>query len=320
MYILQRALDGLPICRVLGRPIATAVAHGRGPGDASPARARLNDGSADATAALVKAQMANYPWLRLIDLAQNGGKAKALNHGLAVARASLVLTVDADSYLFRDALRNIVERYFEDPSRQGGHDMLSLDGSYHVPLAERRSVEVFINRDWVETRNALDNGIDFTFAGAALEQGIGEYVTLVGTAAHQDFSDGNHRNHARLRLIVQPRLDLGLTLQARYRMYTSGTSDIAGAYFNPDRYSEAMLALGWRKRVRGWMTSLTAGLGQQRVAGAAHTPTRLLEVGLQSPPSSKQSVRMHAGVNRSASFGGPDYTYRYAQAEWIVGF
>lgn len=205
-------------------------------------------------------------------------------------------------------------------ARQGGHDLLTLDGSYHIPLAERRSVELFINRDWVETRNALDGGIDFTFAGAALEQGLGEYVTLIGTAAYQDFSDGNHRNHARLKLIYQPRLDLGLTLQARYRMYTSGTSDSPGAYFNPDRYGEAMLAVGWRQRVGGWMASATAGLGQQRVADAAHTPTRLLEAGLQSPPSGKQSVRLRAGVNRSASFGGPDYTYRYAQAEWIVAF
>ena len=205
-------------------------------------------------------------------------------------------------------------------ARQGGHDQLSLDGSYHIALAERRSVEVFINRDWIETRNALDDGIDFTFAGVALEQGVGPHVTLVGTAAYQDFSDGNHRNHGRLKLVYQPWLDLGLTLQARYRMYTSGTSDLPGAYFNPDRYSEAMLAVGWRQRVQGWLASATAGLGQQRVADAPHTSTRLLEVGLQSPPSGNQSVRVRAGVNRSASFGGPDYSYRYAQAEWIVRF
>jgi len=39
-------------------------------------------------------------------------------------------------------------------SRQGGHDLLSLDGNYHATLAERSGLELFVNRDWVETRNA----------------------------------------------------------------------------------------------------------------------------------------------------------------------
>ncbi len=43
------------------------------------------------------------------------GKSAALNRGLAEARFDLVLTLDADSFLYRDALRNIVERYMSDP-------------------------------------------------------------------------------------------------------------------------------------------------------------------------------------------------------------
>ncbi len=76
----------------------------------------INDGSKDNTAALVQVQMKKYPWLELIDLAKNGGKAKALNYGLAVVKSKLVLTVDADSYLYRSALKNIVERYMHDPA------------------------------------------------------------------------------------------------------------------------------------------------------------------------------------------------------------
>jgi biofilm PGA synthesis N-glycosyltransferase PgaC len=75
----------------------------------------INDGSTDATASLVAAATANYPWLKLIDLQRNGGKAKALNHGLAQARHGLVVTVDADSYLYQSALESIVERYLQDP-------------------------------------------------------------------------------------------------------------------------------------------------------------------------------------------------------------
>jgi hypothetical protein len=205
-------------------------------------------------------------------------------------------------------------------SRQGGHDLVTLDAGYRTALGPGRSIEVFLNRDWVETRQALDDGVSFTFAGAAYEQAIGAHVTVVGVAGYQDFSDGNARTHARAKLIVQPSLDMGLTLQARYRMYRSDTDGGPRAYFNPARYDEAMLAIGWRKRFEGWMGSLTAGVGRQHVGDDAATPTRLIEAGLESPARGTQSLRLRAGLNKSASFGGPDYTWRYVQAEWLVGF
>lgn len=204
-------------------------------------------------------------------------------------------------------------------SRQGGHELLTIDAGYRTALGTSRSLEVFLNRDWVETRRALDDGVSFTFAGAALEQALGAHVTVVGVAGYQDFSDGNKRTHGRAKLIVQPSLDLGLTLQAHYRVL-HGDADQPRAYFNPGRYDETMLAIGWRKRVEGWMGSLTAGVGRQRVGSDARTPTRLLEAGIESPARRGQSLRLRAGLNKSAAFGGPDYTYRYAQAQWLIGF
>jgi biofilm PGA synthesis N-glycosyltransferase PgaC len=76
----------------------------------------INDGSPDKTAELVRGAQANYPWLELVDVEKNAGKVNALNQGLKQARHSLVLTVDGDSYLYKDALKNIVERYINDPS------------------------------------------------------------------------------------------------------------------------------------------------------------------------------------------------------------
>ncbi|MES2017656.1 MAG: hypothetical protein V4484_14290 [Pseudomonadota bacterium] len=205
-------------------------------------------------------------------------------------------------------------------SRQGGRTLLTIDAGYRTPLAQGTSLELFVNRDWVETRRALDEGTRFTFAGAALEQALGAHVTVVGMAGRQDFSDGNERSHGRVKLIVQPSLDMGLTLQARYRMYHSDANELARSYFNPERYHEAMLAIGWRKRFEGWMGSLTAGVGRQQVGADGRTPTRLIEAGLESPARGKQSLRLRAGLNKSASYGGPDYTYRYAQADWLIGF
>ena len=202
--------------------------------------------------------------------------------------------------------------------RQGGYDLLTADGSYRTALAKHTGLELLINRDAVETVNALDNGVHFNFVGAGVEQELDPHITLVGLGARQEFSDGNNRNHVRLKLIAQPKLDLGLTLQARYRTYTSSGASLT--YFNPSHYDETMLALGWRQRLRGWATSLTIGAGQQHVAGSPGTPTRLLEAAIQSPPSHHSTLRLRGGLNQSASFNGPDYRYSYMQGEWVVEF
>ncbi len=75
----------------------------------------IDDGSSDGTPELVAAMVGRYEWLSLMRMPKNGGKANALNYGLVAAKASLVITVDADSYLYHAALQSIVERYFEDP-------------------------------------------------------------------------------------------------------------------------------------------------------------------------------------------------------------
>ncbi len=75
----------------------------------------IDDGSTDATAALLVAHQAHYPWLKVINVARNGGKSRALNLGLAQSRHDLIVTLDADSFLHRDSLQSIVERYMEDP-------------------------------------------------------------------------------------------------------------------------------------------------------------------------------------------------------------
>lgn len=203
---------------------------------------------------------------------------------------------------------------------QGDHTLLTFDGSYRTALAEKTAVELFANRDWVETQPALDAGTNFTFVGAALDQGLGEHVTLVGLAGTQFFSDDNRRDHGRLRLIYQPSLDLGLTLQARYRMYRSSEEDVGKEYFNSEDYQESMLALGWRQRFAGWSAGLTAGLGREKINQDPSQSTRLFELNLQSPVRGSQFLRMNAGYNRSASFYGPNYDYRYIRGEWIVHF
>lgn len=76
----------------------------------------INDGSRDDTATIVSRFMPDHPQLQLIDLQKNGGKANALNRGLKECTTDIVITIDADSYLLKDALRHLVGRYLSDPS------------------------------------------------------------------------------------------------------------------------------------------------------------------------------------------------------------
>ena len=73
----------------------------------------VDDGSKDDTAEVVRTAFASDPRVRLISMA-NGGKAAALNRGLAEARGNLVVALDADTYFPSDSIGKLV-RWFEDP-------------------------------------------------------------------------------------------------------------------------------------------------------------------------------------------------------------
>ena len=75
----------------------------------------INDGSQDRTAAAVRRYMARQPRLALIDIAINGGKAAALNRGLAACQTDWVITVDADCWIWPDGIANLVGRILSDP-------------------------------------------------------------------------------------------------------------------------------------------------------------------------------------------------------------
>lgn len=80
----------------------------------------IDDGSSDSTAERVEAFIAGTVWptghsLRLRRMPRNGGKAAALNAGLAEARHAHIVTLDADTYLYRNALRNLALNHIHSP-------------------------------------------------------------------------------------------------------------------------------------------------------------------------------------------------------------
>lgn len=85
----------------------------------------IDDGSTDGTADVVRSHARTG--MRLIRLDRNAGKAAALNRGLSEARHELIVTVDADSWLHRDALMLLATVYLDGPA-----DMRAVAGAVFV--------------------------------------------------------------------------------------------------------------------------------------------------------------------------------------------
>ena len=71
----------------------------------------INDGSSDDTAEVIRNLTARYPIVRGIDLKPNCGKANALYLGLIASKGEILIGVDADSYLDKNAIRYLVSHF-----------------------------------------------------------------------------------------------------------------------------------------------------------------------------------------------------------------
>ncbi len=72
-----------------------------------------DDGSADATSALVAEHFGNDPRVKLLTM-PNGGKASAINRALEHASGEIIISLDADTLFLADTIRRL-ERWFADP-------------------------------------------------------------------------------------------------------------------------------------------------------------------------------------------------------------
>lgn len=75
----------------------------------------INDGSSDNTAEVLDQLTDVYPRLRVIHLAANQGKAMALYTGAMAARSDLLVCIDGDAMLDRDAVAYMVLPLLENP-------------------------------------------------------------------------------------------------------------------------------------------------------------------------------------------------------------
>lgn len=124
----------------------------------------LNDGSSDRTALVARETIRRLPCpaniqMRLLDFPVNRGKAAVLNDGLAQASHELVVTIDGDSRLNRDALTAIVERLMSDPdSTQAVAGAVLVRNSRENLLTKAQEWDYFLGIAAVKRMQSLYQG------------------------------------------------------------------------------------------------------------------------------------------------------------------
>lgn len=197
------------------------------------------------------------------------------------------------------------------------------DVNWNLRLSPNTGVELLAAAGLVETQTAIEQGIGYTFWGASVEQTVAERFTIIALAGYQPFSDGNDRVHFRARLVWDALPEQGINLQARWRQYRNSTTDVGGAYFDPERYQQWLGLVGFRKRLSGWTTTGAFGAGQEYIhnGGTTTQPTYLAELRTEGPIAGNARLAFQVMYNRSAGFSNsPDYWWGLVSVTLIVAF
>lgn len=202
----------------------------------------------------------------------------------------------------------------------GGRTLLTTDSYLGFQASSTTRAELMLSREWVETQNALNNGIYYTLGAVSVEQRLIDRLSAILMGGNMYFSDTNTRPFFRVNLVYDVLPDHGLNLQLRYRQYRDTNTNVPNNYFNPNQYRETLFAVGFRRVIEGWRLAGTAGLGSQTVNSDGSTGTQLLEFTATSPSVSSVFFRTRIGYRKAAGFQGPDYTYSYFMEELIIPF
>ncbi|HET6538362.1 MAG TPA: hypothetical protein VFG34_09660 [Sphingopyxis sp.] len=148
---------------------------------------------------------------------------------------------------------------------QIGTDGDTIIGSATLHDESRFRKEFFIERDIVETPRGVDEGITYTFFGAAMDIPVDDRNNFTVVAGAQEFTGKNVRLHARANYVHSLKPEWGLSAQLRTRYFHSskpGEYD----YYSPRWYVQALPVLQMRRYSGGWRYMIAGGVGVQKDA------------------------------------------------------
>lgn len=198
-----------------------------------------------------------------------------------------------------------------------GHELL---GNASLVRPGRHRVELFAERDVLETFQGLSQSRVVTFAGAAVDIPLGagdrRQLTLLGGL--QDFDDGNLRTHLRANVVQVLSERLGLSAQLRVRSFEDSIP-FNGDYFSPKSFFEAVPVLQLRRRLAGgWSATVAAGAGRQIHSGADWRDARLFQATLVSPAiAGRSTFRLDFIQTATPGIAGEGYGYRQLGVQWV---
>jgi hypothetical protein len=202
-----------------------------------------------------------------------------------------------------------------------GYTRVVGDATWGHRPRQTTGVELILAGDLVGTRQALEEGIAYSLAGASLEQQFGRRFTGVAMVGWQPFTDGNSRALLRARMICSLLPEQGISAQLRWRQYSSSDADVGGAYFNPENYRTWDAVFSLRRRVGAWTVAGLAGGGQERVEDGSWQSTGVAEVRAEGPLSRDMRLAVNALYSNAAGFANSqNYWYGSVNVSLIVPF
>ena len=116
----------------------------------------VDDGSADNTYAVVLAEFANHPKVKLFTK-HNGGKSSALNFGIAETTAEYVVCIDADTKLLPDAVSELM-KHFADANTGAVAGNVKVGNEVNL-LTKWQSIEYTVSQNFDRRAFAYANAI-----------------------------------------------------------------------------------------------------------------------------------------------------------------
>jgi hypothetical protein len=161
-------------------------------------------------------------------------------------------------------------RYADENANAGWNAQVGTDGNTIIGSASihdnaRFRKEFFIERDIVETPRGVNEGIYYTFAGAAIDLPVDDRNNFTVVAGVQEFTGKNVRLHARANYVHVVKPEWGLSAQLRTRYFHS-TEPREYDYYSPRWYAQLLPVLQMRRYHGGWRTMIAGGVGAQRDA------------------------------------------------------
>lgn len=175
--------------------------------------------------------------------------------------------------------------------------------------------EIFAEREVVETRQGVDKGIYYTFAGASDDVLTAKRDNLNLMAGIQKFTGRNERLHVRVTFVHVIRPALGISIQLRARYFHStvpGEFD----YYSPRDFFELIPVVQMRRfNDSGWMFLIAAGYGAQKATATGWQTSRIADLRIESPRSSHD---LHAFLQlqySNSSLVNAASNYRYVSGQ-----